>query len=309
MLGGVETIEVSFQGDEEDSLLEPEALAHIQQIENYLLRQPIVSQVTSIGNFFREMNKAFHQENESYYRLPESRLMAAQYLLLYDGDEIDNFIDEQRRWTRISARINEHNSSAVAQYIEALQGYLNQITAGTPYQARVTGKTLIAHKLIRYIFNSQVQSLALAFVLILLIMFGIFRSFKLGLLSMVPNVLPILFNFAVMGACGIPLNSATAIIAAVAIGIAVDDTIHFICAYQSRRSGKKSVTAAVQQAVIEKISPMTTTSLIMIGGFSVLLFASFVPTIQFGILIALTMLFALISDLLVLPGLLLQFDC
>ncbi|MGK2907458.1 MAG: efflux RND transporter permease subunit [Desulfuromonadales bacterium] len=308
MLGGVETIEVSLQAPEPDMLLEPQALAILQQIEDYLQRQPVVSQVTSIGNFLREMNKAFHQEDETYFRLPDSRAMAAQYLLLYDGEEIDNFIDSERTWARVSARITEHRTSAVAGYIDDLQGYLDEITADSPYQARVTGKTLIANKLISLIVNSQVQSLSLAFFLIFLLMFAIFRSLKLGLLAMVPNVLPILFNFAMMGFCGIPLNSATAIIAAVAIGIAVDDTIHFICEYQHQRTQQQTVTQAVQLAIINKGSPIITTSLIMTGGFGILLFASFVPTIQFGFLSALIMLFAVVSDLLVLPVLLLKFD-
>ena len=307
-LGGVETLEVSLQTPQPDMLLEPQALALLQQIEEYLQRQPIVSQTLSIGNFLREMNKAFHQEDEAYFRLPASRALAAQYLLLYDGDEIDDFIDTQRSQARISARITEHNSSVVAQYIDDLQNYLDDITAGTPYQARVTGKTLIANKLISFIVNSQIQSLTLAFLLIFILMFAIFRSFKLGMLAMVPNVLPILFNFAIMGFCAIPLNSATAIIAAVAIGIAVDDTIHFICVYQDQRVNKQSATEAVQYAIVAKGSPIITTSLIMTGGFGILLFASFVPTIQFGFLSALIMLFAVISDLLVLPGLLLKFD-
>ncbi len=308
MLGGVETIEVSLKAPEPDLLLEPQALRILQQIEDYLHRQPIVGQVTSIGNFLREMNKAFHQEDSSYLRLPDSRAMAAQYLLLYDGDEIDNFLDSERSWARISARVTEHNSSEVAQYIEGLKAYLKELTADTPFEARVTGKTLIAHKLISLIFNSQVQSLSLAFLLIFLLMLAIFRSLKLGLLAMIPNCLPILFNFAVMGLFGIPLNSATALIAAVAIGIAVDDTIHFICEYQYQRFQGFPVTDAIQQTVINKGSPIITTSLIMSGGFGILLLASFVPTIQFGFLSALVMLFAVISDLLVLPALLLKFD-
>lgn len=307
-LGGVETLEISLQAQQPDMILEPQALDLLQQIEDYLQRQVIVSQVTSIGNFLREMNKAFHQEEKAHFKLPDNRAMAAQYLLLYDGDEIDHFIDSQRSWARITARITEHSSSVVEQYINNTQAYLDDITAGTPYQARVTGKTLIANKLISFIVNSQVQSLTLAFFLIFILMFAIFRSFKLGLLAMIPNILPILFNFAIMGFCGIPLNSATAIIAAVAIGIAVDDTIHFICEYQDQRHHNYSVTEAVRQAIITKGSPIITTSLIMTGGFGVLLFASFVPTIQFGFLSALIMLFAVISDLLILPGLLLKFD-
>jgi len=112
----------------------------------------------------------------------------------------------------------------------------------------------------------------------------------------------------VMGLIGIPLNSATAIIAAVAIGIAVDDTIHFICSYQSQRRQGQTTQKAIEHAVIVKGHPIITTSLIMMGAFAILLFGSFVPTIQFGVLSALIMLFAVISDLLVLPGLLLKFD-
>ena len=308
MLGGVETIEVALQAPEQDMLLEPQALSILRQIEDYLRKQPIVSETTSIGNFLCEMNKAFHQEDKAYFRLPDSRAMAAQYLLLYDGDETDHFIDNQRRYGRISARITEHNSGKVAKYINDLQLTINEITKDTPYQARVTGKTLIANKLISFIVNSQIQSLSLAFILIFLLMFAIFRSFKLGLLSMVPNVLPILFNFAIMGFCGIPLNSATAIIAAVAIGIAVDDTIHFIWSYQSQRVCNQGTSVAVQHAVVAKGAPIITTSIIIVGGFGILLFASFVPTIQFGFLSVMIMVFAVISDLLILPALLLKFD-
>ena len=141
-----------------------------------------------------------------------------------------------------------------------------------------------------------------------MVILRVFRSWKLGFISMIPNILPILLNFAVMGLFGIPLNSATAIISAVAIGIAVDDTIHFICQYQQERAQGANTETAIQKACIIKGTPIITTSLIMAGGFSVLLFGSFVPTIQFGVLCSLIMLFAVISDLLVLPALLLNFD-
>lgn len=307
-LGGVETLEVSLESSTEDYFIDPRGLQMVKRVENYLENQPIVSNVNSINDFFREMNKAFHSENPEWFRLPESRAMAAQYLLLYDGDDLDFLMNERRNWTRISARITEHNSSEVAAYIDALQNFLDEITQGTPVSARVTGKTLIANKLISFIVNSQVQSLALALALIFLVMLRIFRSFKLGLIALVPNVLPILLNFAVMGAFGVPLNSATAIIAAVAIGVAVDDTVHFIIRYQQQRVDGHNVEDAIKDAIQVKGSPIIMTSLIMTGGFGILLFGSFVPTIQFGVLSALIMIFAVISDLVVLPALLLKLD-
>ncbi len=307
-LGGVETIEISLKAEQPDQLLNPASLAVIADIENYLKQQSIVTEVSSINDFFREMNKAFHNEDDNYFTLPESRAMAAQYLLLYDGDELDNLLDEERRWTRISARITEHRSSIVADHIQAINNQIKTIAEKEELSAQITGKTLIANKLIRFIINSQVQSLALAFALIFLVMLAIFRSLKLGLIALVANALPILLNFAVMGLFDIPLNSATAIIAAVAIGIAVDDTIHFICAYQQQRQAGDSVTKAIEVAIVTKGHPIISTSLIMTGAFAILLFGSFVPTIQFGFLCSLIMLFAVVADLLILPVLLLLTD-
>lgn len=307
-LGGVETLEISLQADQPEHLLEPEILALTAKIEEILQQQPIVTEVTSLADMFREMNKAFHNDDPAYFALPESRAMAAQYLLLYDGDDLDNLLDEQRSWTRISARITEHRSSVVAATIDAIQRQIIPLAAEQGLTARVSGKTLIANKLIKFIVNSQVQSLALALGLIFIVMLLIFRSLKLGLLALVPNALPILLNFAIMGALGIPVNSATVLISAVAIGIAVDDTIHFICHYQQQKRLGQNTIQAIEQSVIVKGHPIITTSLVMIGAFSILVFGSFIPTIQFGLLSALIMLFAVISDLLVLPGILLKFD-
>jgi hydrophobe/amphiphile efflux-3 (HAE3) family protein len=306
-LGGVETLEISLKAEEQDQFLEPANLQLIEKIENYLQQQDIVTEVTSVADFFREMNKAFHNEEKAYLKLPETRAMAAQYLLLYDGNELDNLLDENRQWARISARITEHNSSIVKTHIDALNEFLRQQTAGTAVTARITGKTLIENKLIESIVNSQIQSLSLAFVLIFLVMFAIFRSFKLGCLSIVPNVLPILLNFGLMGLLNIPLNTSTAIIAAVAIGIAVDDTIHFICEYQRLIKAGASTQEAVQKTIVTKGQPIITTSLIMIGGFGTLLYASFVPSVQFGFLSALVMVFAVVGDLVVLPAMYLFF--
>ena len=173
---------------------------------------------------------------------------------------------------------------------------------------RLSGQTLISNKLIDYIISSQVESLALAFLLIFLIMLSIFRSIKIGIISLIPNGLPILFNFAIMGATGIPLNSATAVIAAVAIGIAVDDTIHFLHSYLEHKQLEMDTANALKHAIVQKGIPLITTSLIMAGGFCILLTSSFVPTIQFGLLVSLIMVFAILSDLLILPCLLLKFD-
>jgi len=305
-LGGVNTIEISFYADAPDAILKPENLMVLDKVDKFLQSQPIVSQVTSINSFLKEMNKAFYNEAEERYELPASKALAAQYLLLYGGDELENFIDSEYQWARMSARVTAHNSRVVAASIKALRGYVATEFADSGLEIRVTGKTFLANKLVGNIVDSQVQSLALAFVLIFIVLLLVFRSFRLGVLSLIPNALPIVFNLGLMGYAGIPLNSATAIISAVAIGIAVDDTIHFICHYQSEMKGGLSVSAAVQQTVVFKGSPVIMTSLIMIAVYGLLMLASFVPTVQFGFLSAMIMLFALVGDLVVLPAVLLR---
>lgn len=307
-LGGTETLEVSLKTVNADNLLDPDTLIAIEKIENFLENQEIVTHCTSINDFYREMNKAFHNNNPKWLKVPDSRELAAQYLLLYDGSDIESVIDSEHQWTHISARINVHSSKAIKALIAKLEVFLQQNINNESLEIRLTGQTFMANKLINYIIDSQIESLSLAFVLIFLVMLMIFKSIKIGIISLIPNILPILFNFAIMGIAGIPLNSATAIIAAVAIGIAVDDTIHFIHAYQSQKTQYKTPIQSVKDAISEKGLPIISTSLILSGSFAILLTSSFIPTIQFGLLVSLIMFFAVLSDLLILPCLFLRFD-
>ena len=304
-LGGVNTLEISCYAAEPDAILQPENLAVLDKIERFLRAQPQVSQVTSINNFLKEMNRAFYDEAEARYELPQSKALAAQYLLLYDGSELENFVDSEYQRARLSARITAHDSRIVEKLNREVRNYIRTELAGSTLEIRVTGKTVLTNKLIKDIVDSQIQSLVLATGLIFIVFLIVFRSLRLGLLAMIPNLLPILCNFGLMGYAGIPLNSATAIISAVAIGIAVDDTIHFVCHYQSGLKGGLPVADAVRRTLVVKGMPIITTSIIMVAAYSLLLAASFVPTIQFGFLSALIMLFAVVADLMVLPAVLL----
>jgi predicted RND superfamily exporter protein len=304
-LGGVNTLEVSFEAKERDAFLLPANLKVIEKIAEYLRERPEIGKVTSINDFLKEMNQSFHSEDPAYYDLPDSREMAAQYLLLYGGDELDNFVDTSYQWARLSARITEHSSSRLKVYIEQLKDFIEKNLGESDLQIRVTGKTYLVNKLVKNIVDSQVQSLSVAFLIIFGMLFIVFRSLSIGFISIIPNMLPIIFNLGLMGLAGIPLNTATAIISAVAIGIAVDDTIHFLNQYQNEKQRGKNMRQATVTAIETKGVPTMTTSLILIGGFGVLVISSFVPTAQFGFLSAMIMLFALISDLLILPAVLL----
>lgn len=301
-LGGVNTLEISLRSQDPEYFLEPDNLKIIEQIDAYLNELGVVTKTTSVVDFIKQMNQAFHAENREQHVLPDNRQLIAQYLLLYDGNELANFIDSQYSWARLSARITEHSSQKLESIIGDLQTYLERTAADDSLQVHITGKTYLVNKLVRSIVESQVKSLSAAFIVIFLVLFFVFRSFKLGCLSIIPNALPIIMNLGIMGLIGIPLNTATAIISAVALGIAVDDTIHFLTAYQQQRAAGTPRPKAICAAISDKFSPILSTSLILMLGFGVLVFSSFVPTLQFGLLCALIMLYAFVSDLVILPA-------
>ena len=138
-------------------------------------------------------------------------------------------------------------------------------------------------------------------------MFLALRSFVTGALSLIPNTFPIIINFGIMGVFGIPLNTSTALISVVALGIAVDDTIHFLTEYNRRRAENLPMPEALRRSIQEKGVAISASSLILVIGFSVLLFSSFVPTMSFGGLSAVIMITAWIGDLIILPAAMLSF--
>ena len=300
-MGGAQTIEISLYSRKGD-FLDPALLKKVDALGDYLRRDPIFSQVISPVEFFKLMNRAFHGEDEAYFRLPESRALLAQYLLLYGGTELEHFLNEERNWLRVSARTPEHSSAVINQHLRALKRELSRLFQGSGVSYRITGKTYLVHRTVEDIVHCQVESLVSAAVLIFGLMFLVLRSVKLGLLSLLPNVFPLLANLGFMGLVGISLNTATATISAVAIGITVDDTIHFLVRYQRERRHLPPE-EAVRQTLLSKGLAAITTSLVLILGFLILTTSRFIPTVQFGLLCALIMFLALLADLFLLPAL------
>jgi len=303
-LGGATTLEVSIKSAELDYFKNPEALEMIGAIENYVTNWPFVTKATNLTSFLQQMNAAFHNNSAEFYRTPQERNLIAQYLLLYDGDELAYFINADYNWARLSFKINEHSSRILEDKVAALQQYLAQNFQQDDLEFNITGKTYLVTKLVNSIIYGQIQSLTFALLTITALLFWVFKSFRLGLLSIIPNMFPIIINFGIMGLFNIPLNTATAIISALAIGIAVDDTIHYLVHYQEVRKTGASINDALTSSIRAKGGAIITTSIILTCGFVVLCFSSFVPTIQFGLLCSIIMLTALVGDLVVLPAIL-----
>ena len=300
-LSGVGTLDISLKANQEDAFKDPVNLKVIERIQRHIESLPGVDVTMSFVDFMKDMNESFHDEDPSFYRVPQTREMVSQYLLLYDSDQIEDFVNSSYDHARISVRISEHGSAAQKRLLCKIQGFIGE-TQYPNLLIKTTGRAVQSVNTIDALVKGQIYSLSLAVAIIGIIMILVLRSIAIGFLSLVPNLFPIIFNFGIMGVAGIPLNTATALIAAVAIGIAVDDTIHFFSEYRLRRAQDTPIPKALKIVVFVKGRAIISSSLILCIGFGVLVLSRFVPTIHFGMLCAIIMITAMIGDIVVLPA-------
>lgn len=305
-LSGVSSINVSLEAERIDTFKEPQVLRKVEDLQDFLKNRPKIDKVTSLVDYIKDMNQSFHNENPEYYRIPHSRKLIAQYLLLYDAEDLENYVDSHYLWATVSARVREHSSARLKGLIDDTKAYINE-NFSQGLEVRVTGNSVLDSNLIDILVKSQINSLALAMFVIFGMMFILFRSVKIGLLSIIPNVIPILINFGLMGWLGVPLNTATAMIAVVAIGIAVDDTIHFLSCFASEMKKDGDHLQSMYRTLSLKGRAIISTSIILFLGFGILISSSFAPTIYFGVLTAGIMVSALLGDLIILSALLVFF--
>jgi len=301
---GTSTLDLVFEGEGEGAVLEPRVLADIERAQTFLASLPEVTKTISIVDFLKKMNQAMNEGDPAAYRIPGSREAAAQYLLLFsmsgDEEELDRFLVYDRSAASLSARVLTVSSARMDDLIATIQEYIEEgFSSGI--RVRLTGIALLLTKTIDAIVRGQIMSLGIALAIITVMMALLFRSLKVGLISMIPNVLPILATLGLMGWVGIPINTATAVISCVAIGIAVDDTIHYLVRFRKELGTDGDYVGATYRSLTGVGRAMVYTSLVNTGGFLALFFSNFNPIIYFGLLMGFTMMSALVGDLIVLP--------
>lgn len=301
-LGGVGSFDISLQAIEFEAFQQPQNLQVIDSLQMYVQSLQGVDVTLSLVDFLKDMNRAFHDDDQQAYRIPETKELVAQYLLLYSSEDIEDVINSTYDHARISVRIAEHSTTVQAQLLKNIQDYIAQLPH-PGIEIRLTGRAVQDVKVIDTLVASQTDSLGVGAVVIGLVMCLMLRSFLAGFLSLFPNLVPIVANFGIMSLVGIPLNNATAMIASVALGMAVDNNIHFLSEYRKKRVEGTSIPQALEEIIVDKGRAVTSSSLILSIGFGVLMLASFVPTIQFGLLSAIIMVINVVDDLLFLPAL------
>jgi len=310
VMGGVTNLILLFDAGEAEAIKEPAALAEIDRIERWADDYDIVRKSYSIVDILRDLNQTFHADDPSWYEVPKTRNLVAQYLVLYEaagGTEADRFVTPDFRVASLEFRIALASIRDTAEFVNALEAEIERAPL-TATSMRITGIGALWLRLMDYITTSQIRGFLLAFSVIGIVMCLLFRSFRTGLITMIPNLSPVLLTLGIIGWLGLPLDYNKVLIAAVALGIAVDDTIHlmFRVRYEFARSG--DYRAAIQAAISDVGHALLITSVALVFGFLVLTLSVLDSQAVQGVLLAGTIVFALIADFLLMPALVLTLE-
>lgn len=299
-IGGYNPLEVVFEGEPE-MLKSPEVLKGIDSFIREVLRIPKVEKAIAITEYIKAENQAFNDGKKDEFRIPDSRGLISNYLFLLEGqEEINSLVTPDYSTARVSIRLHSMSSTELIKTIEKVKSVLNKnLPAGC--KGTVTGSAILYANMVNDIVLAQVESLLIAFFCIFIMMAINLRSIKVGFLSMLPNIFPILVNLGIMGFFGITLNISTAMVSAIAIGIAVDDTIHFIYRLWVEVHKDGDYEKAAYRAVTTVGRPMVFTSAVITAGYIIICLSSFMPNLYAGMLTAITMVVALLADLFLTP--------
>jgi len=312
-LSGIYQMEFSLPASGEGGINEPEYLANVEAFKSWFIKQPEVMHVQSITDVMRRLNKNMHGDEDSYYRLPEERDLAAQYLLLFEmslpyGLDLNNQINVQKSATRLIVTL-KNISTRSSRKLEARAKTWLSANFPSAASADATGPFVMFSYISQRNIEGMLIGTALALFLISgLLMFAL-RSTKMGLISLVPNLVPAIMAFGLWSIFVGQVGLAASVVTATSLGVIVDATVHFLSKYaRARRQRGENTEDAIRYAFSTVGTALWVTSLILIAGFGVLALSGFKINQEMGVLMAITLACALIADFLLLPALLLMAD-
>jgi hypothetical protein len=302
-LSGAQSFSIVFDGKKEAYFKKAENLKKLALVQEYIAQTGDFDISISAADHIALINREITGGEQVSYVIPDQDDLVAQYFLFFTRADLERYVSADYRYASIQVRHNIDTSSELKQVLDELKTFIpNSIEGSSDFF--ITGEPLLYEKAAETITRGVSRSLSLILIVIFLITSILFARIKAGFLAMVPNLIPILFLFGILGHFGITLNIGTAIVAACAIGLAVDDTIHLFVRYHSNMKKINNRIDAVRSMIRGEIRPVVITSVGLAIGFTFLGLSSFVPTIQFGLLGALVIIVAFFTDLLVTPILL-----
>jgi uncharacterized protein len=312
-LTGVYNIEYSLKADDTGGISEPEFLQEIDAFANWYREQPETIHVNIYTDIMKRLNKNMHADDESYYAIPDERNLAAQYLLLYEmslpyGLDLNNQINVDKSATRMSATLKTISSNNLIEIEERAQKWLSENTKHIA-QADGSGTSIMFANIGKRNIVSMLYGTTVALILISMVLIFALRSLKIGLVSLVPNLVPAAMGFGLWGLTVGEIGLSLSVVTSMSLGIVVDDTVHFLSKYlRARREKGLNSEDAVRYAFKTVGRALLITSIVLVAGFLILSTSSFELNSGMGLLTAVVIAFALFADFLFLPAILMKIE-
>ncbi|MBN1985197.1 MAG: MMPL family transporter [Prolixibacteraceae bacterium] len=306
---GLMPLEIMIDTKKPKGVMQLATFNKIDQLETQLKRYPELSSSLSLMNLLKFSKQAFYNGRERYYSLPNNR--EKNFILQYaqTGEEnanlLHSFMDSAQQITRVSIRMKDVGTNRMEELYADFHADIDSIFTSDNYDVTVTGSSVTAFKGTQYLLKNLFQSLALAVFLISGFMAIMFSSWRMVIMSLIPNVIPLIFTAAIMGFVDIPIKASTILVFSIAFGISVDNTIHFLAKYRQELNATgwdigKSVVLALKETGVS----MLYTSVVLFFGFGIFSLSNFGGTVALGVLVSIALLVAVTSNLILLPSLL-----
>ncbi len=303
-LGGIYTFQILLEGGP-DSLKQPDALRRLAGLTEALRQLPLVRKATGLADYVERVHREIGEPGGP--PIPSDANVIAQELFVFTLSdrgraELERIVLSDFSKTHITVKLASLSSDVVFEQVEVAERIANAAFAGSGITTTVTGSGRLFSTLDHYLVVSQITSFGTAFLTVFAVIFLVFRSWRFGLLAIIPNLFPVLAIFGAMGWIGISLNVATVMLASVALGVVDDDTIHFISRYRRETAAGRSTDEAIELATVHEGRASLTTAVINSCAFGVLALSPYRPTAWFGAMLAFTMLLAFLAEVFILPA-------
>jgi hypothetical protein len=312
---GIMPIEIMIDTKRKKGVMKLTTLKRMDELQQTIDSIPELSKPISIVNLVKYSKQAYYNNNPDFYELPSSQEQA--FILSFAKNSMKNskenimksYVDETGQYTRITTFIKDDGINNLDVIESKLQTKIDELFPKERYTVSITGKAVVFQKGTKYLLDNLLQSLLLSVFITALLIAFMFRSFKMIVVALVPNLLPLLMTAGIMGYFNIPLKPSTILVFGIAFGLSVDDTIRFLAEYRQALTRnnwkiKKSVFATINESGLS----MFYTSVVLFSGFSVFMLSSFGGTIALGGLVSITLLFGMLSNLVLLPSLVLTLN-
>ncbi len=290
----------------ESGITDPSLLNKVDQFQAHLLSYPEIKRATSFTTLIKELHETMAPDKAALSTIPDNPALLSQYLLLLEitgNDVLSRVTDFDYQKLRIAAQTEDAGSMRINEIRASIEEYISTNFAEEEIDVLITGSTILSANLVGKMVYSLASSIGLAFICISILMAFLFKDLKMVLISLIPNIMPLVLIAGIMGILGIDIKPSTAVIFTIAFGIAVDDTIHYLARFRIELKRGLGIQEALEITTQKTGRAIIITSFILLAGFGTLITSAFTSTTLMGILVAATILFAVIADLIVLPSL------